>query len=49
MARQVKGAGHPICGTGERLMGEELATPKHESPCRGGFKTRPYSYCVKWH
>jgi hypothetical protein len=24
-------------------MAEELATPKHESPCRGGFKTRPYT------
>jgi hypothetical protein len=25
-------------------MAEELATPKHESPCRGGFKTRPYAW-----
>ena len=25
-------------------MAEELATPKHESPCRGGFKTRPYGW-----
>jgi hypothetical protein len=25
-------------------MTEELATPKHKSPCRGGFKTRPYAW-----
>jgi hypothetical protein len=25
-------------------MAEELATPKHESLCRGEFKTRPYDW-----
>jgi len=25
-------------------MAEELATPKHEDPCSGGFKTRPYTW-----
>ena len=25
-------------------MAEELATPKNESPCRGGFQTRPYAW-----
>ena len=25
-------------------MAEELPTPKNESPCRGGFKTRPYAW-----
>ena len=23
-------------------MAAEFTTPKHETPCRGGFKTRPY-------
>ena len=25
-------------------MAEELPTPKNESPCRGGFKPRPYAW-----
>jgi len=25
-------------------MAEELATPKNEIPCRGGFETRPYAW-----